>query len=221
MKFRKKQVGGFRPICTGSPAIGVVGGFNLNKEKVNYPVGVIIPSASLAEYDETSSRQVVVLKASRVVAIDATDAKKVSLQNDEFLSPIFMVGDHVAMNDSGNFEDTVSITKIINDRNGFVVVLDKAIAGLKVGDALFEVIEGTAEGEGKAPAVFPIEHPQGITVGAEPMGTYIGLDEVSVDVAINSKGEMYYKRRIPPSPEKFIQGMCLKDNPNIQFTDSY
>ena len=130
MKFRKKQVGGFRSICTGSPAIGVVGGFNLNKEKVNYPVGVIIPSASLAEYDETSSRQVVVLKASRVVAIDATDAKKVSLQNDEFLSPIFMVGDHVAMNDSGNFEDTASITKIINDRNGFVIVLDKAIAGL-------------------------------------------------------------------------------------------
>ena len=64
------------------------------------------------------------------------------------------------MNDSGNFEDTASITKIINDRNGFVIVLDKAIAGLKVGDALFEVIEGTAEGESKAPAVFPIEHPQ-------------------------------------------------------------
>lgn len=96
MKFRKKQVGGFRPICTGSPSIGVVGGFNLNKEKVNYPIDAIIPSASLAEYDESSSRQVVVLKASRVVAIDATDTKKVSLQCDEFLSPIFMVGDHVA-----------------------------------------------------------------------------------------------------------------------------
>ena len=53
------------------------------------------------------------------------------------------------------------------------------------------------------------------------MGTYIGPDEVSVDVAINSKGEMYYKRRIPPIPAKFIQGICLKDNPNIQFTDSY
>lgn len=221
MKFRKKQVGGFRPICTGSPSIGVVGGFNLNKEKVNYPIGAIIPSASLAEYDESSSRQVVVLKASRVVAIDATDTKKVSLQCDEFLAPIFMVGDHVAKEDSGNFEDTSSITKIINDRNGYVIVLDKAITGLKVGEALFEVIEGTAEGEGKSPAIFPIEHPQGITVGAEPMGTYIGPDEVSVDVAINSKGEMYYKRRIPPIPAKFIEGICLKGNPNIQFTDSY
>lgn len=127
----------------------------------------------------------------------------------------------MAKEDSGNFEDTASITKIINDRNGYVIVLDKAITGLKVGEGLFEVIEGTAEGEAKSPAIFPIEHPQGITVGAEPMGTYIGLDEVSVDVTINSKGEMYYKRRIPPIPAKFIQGMCLKDNPNIQFTDSY
>ena len=69
--------------------------------------------------------------------------------------PFSWSGDHVAMNDSGNFEDTASITKIINDRNGFVIVLDKAIAGLKVGDALFEVIEGTAEGESKGSGCFP------------------------------------------------------------------
>ena len=77
MKFRKKFFGGTRPIYTGSPAIGVVGGFTLDKSKINIPVGAIIPAGSLAQYDE-ATRKSVVLKASRIMANDVTDAKKVS-----------------------------------------------------------------------------------------------------------------------------------------------
>lgn len=220
MKFRKKKFGGKRPVCTGSPALGVSGGFNLEIEKVKYPIGAVIPEASLAQYDEIL-RKVVVLKASRVVAISTIDAKKVSLECDEYLTPIFMINDHVAKDDSGNFEDTASIAEIKHDRDGYVITLSKAIDGLKVGDSLFEVIAGIAEGEGKAPAVFPVDAPQGVTNAAEQQGTVVGRDETSVDVTTDSKGAYFYERRIPPIPDKFIAGHCLKTNPNIQFTKSY
>ena len=59
MKFRKKFFGGTRPIYTGSPAIGVVGGFTLDKSKINIPVGAIIPAGSLAQYDEATRKSVV------------------------------------------------------------------------------------------------------------------------------------------------------------------
>lgn len=220
MKFRKQKFGGMRPVCTGSPALSVSGGFNLDIVKVKYPIGAVIPEASLAQYDEIL-RKVVVLKASRVVAINATDAKKVSLECDEFLTPIFMVNDHVAKDETGNFEDTASIAEIKHDRNGYVITLSKEITGLKVGDALFEVIAGSVEGEGKAPVVFPVDAPQGVTNAAEQQGTVVGRDETSVDVTTDSKGAYFYERRIPPIPEKFIAGHCLKTNPNIQFTKSY
>lgn len=220
MKFRKQKFGGFRPVCTGSPALGVSGGFNLDITKVKYPVGATIPEASLAQYDEIL-RKVVVLKASRVVAINATDVKKVSLECDEYLCPIFMVGDHIAKDETGNFEDTASIAEIKHDRTGYVIALSKEIAGLKVGDALFEVIAGAAVGEGKAPVIFPVDAPQGLTIAAVQQGTVVSLDETSIDITTDSKGCYFYERRIPPIPEKFMQGICLKTNPNIQFTKSY
>lgn len=220
MKFKKQKFGGLRPVCTTSPAVGVSGGFNLDIAKVKYPVGAVIPEGSLAQYDEIL-RTIVVLKAARVTAINAVDVKKVTLECDEFLSPIFMINDHVAKDDTGNFVDTASIASIVKDRFGYVITLSKAIADLKVGDALFEVVAGVAEGEGEAPVVFPVEEPQGLTIGAEQQGTVVGTEETSVDVTTDSKGGYFYERRIPPIPAKFMQGICLKTNQNVQFTKSY
>ena len=47
MKFRKQKFGGMRPVCTGSPALSVSGGFNLDIVNVKYPIGAVIPEASL------------------------------------------------------------------------------------------------------------------------------------------------------------------------------
>lgn len=221
MRFRKKIFGGTRPIKTGSPAIGVVGGFTLDKSKINIPVGAIIPAGSLSQYNEIT-RQSVVLKASRIVSIDVTDVKKVSLESDEFVTPIFVVGDSVLANAAtGNFEDAPKILKVTDDTKGFVVELSAAITGLKIGDALFHVVEGVAEGEGKTPAVFLTDAPQGLSVPSNPLGTEVLLDETCLDVSVDSKNGMYYERRIPPIPACFKSGILLKNNPNIKFTQSY
>ena len=222
MKFRKKFFGGTRPIYTGSPAIGVVGGFTLDKSKINIPVGAIIPAGSLAQYDE-ATRKSVVLKASRVMAIDVSDAKKISLESNEFVTPIFVVGDSVLANEAtGNFEDAPTIVKVTDDSKGFVVELSAAIASLKVGDALFQVVAGVAASEGKAPAVFLTDAPQGLSVkSGNPLGTEVLPDETTLDVSVDSKYGMYYERRIPPIPASLKNGILLKTNPNIKFTQSF
>lgn len=222
MKFRKKFFGGTRPIYTGSPAIGVVGGFTLDKSKINIPVGAIIPAGSLAQYDE-ATRKSVVLKASRVMAINVTDAKKVSLESDEFVTPIFVVGDSVLANEAtGDFENAPTIVKVTDDSKGFVVELSAAIAGLKVGDALFQVVAGVAEEEGKAPAVLLTDAPQGLSMkSGNPLGTEVLPDETTFDISVDSKNGMYYEHRIPPIPASLKNGILLKTNPNIKFTQSY
>jgi hypothetical protein len=215
MKVRTTQYGGIRPICTGSALIGVPGGFNLDLSKVKISVGALIPGGSLAQYDE-KTRLVTVLKASRVTAISVQDAKIVNLESDEFTTPIFSVGDSVLKTVSGTFANAPTITKITNDKNGFVITLSEAIGGLTVGDALFQVIT-----DGDANASLPIDAPQGLTIAEEPLGTPVRLDETSVDVSIGTNGHQFYFRRIPPIPAQFISGICLETNPNILFTDSY
>jgi hypothetical protein len=215
MRFKKKKFGGLRPICTASPGVGVAGGFNLDKSKVNYPVGATIPGGSLSQYDEVT-RLVTVLKSARVLDIDSDNAKKVTLESDEFLSPIFCVGDKVVKTVSGKFSEAPAISKITSDGNGYVIELSVAISGLAVGDALFEVIKGATD-----VVVLPIDAPQGLSIAAEPMGTVVSEFEASLDVTTDTKGGYFYLRRIPPIPDQFISGVCLKTNPNIQFTNSF
>lgn len=97
-----------------------------------------------------------------------------------------------------------------------------AIAGLKVGDALFQVVAGVAEGEGKAPAVLLTDAPQGLSMkSGNPLGTEVLPDETTFDISVDSKNGMYYERRIPPIPASLKNGILLKTNPNIKFTQSY
>ncbi|MDR2765425.1 MAG: hypothetical protein LBB90_10410 [Tannerella sp.] len=213
MKFTKQKFGGIRPIINGTPALGVVGGFNLDRSKVTFPVGAIIPGGSLAQYDE-QTRLVTVLKAARVKAINGTDAKIVTLDTD-FIPACFVPGDKVLKTVSGTFSAAPSITKIEDGAGGYVITLSATISGLAVGDALFQVIESGSD------AVLPVDAPQGLTLNAETVGTLVRQFETGVDVTTDSKGYMFYKRRIPPIPTQFISGITLKTNPNILFTDSY
>jgi hypothetical protein len=214
MKFTKQQFGGIRPIINGTPAIGVAGGFNLDRSKVSWPSGSIIPGGSLAEYDE-ATRLVTVLKAARVKSVDAGDAKIVTLDTD-FIPAGFVAGDRVMKAVSGTFAAAPSITKVEDGNAGCVITLSAAIAGLAAGDAIFQVT-----GDGSGNAVLPVNAPQGLTVNAEAVGTAVGRFETGVDVTVDTKGYMFYKRRIPPVPEAFISGIALKTNPNVLFTDAY
>ncbi|MDR2138543.1 MAG: hypothetical protein LBP50_03215 [Tannerella sp.] len=214
MKFYGQKFGGVRPIVNGTTAIGVVGGFNLDRSKVSWPVGSIIPGGSLAEYDE-QTRLVTVLKASRVKAIDGGDAKIVTLDTD-FIPAGFAVGDKVLKTVAGTFAAAPSIVKIEDGATNYVITLSAVISGLAVGDALFQVID-----DGSGNAALPVSAPQGLTINADVQGTVVGHSQTSVDVTADTKGNMFYKRRIPPIPAEFISGVTLKTNPNILFTESY
>lgn len=213
MKFRKKQFGGTVPICTGSPSWGVVGGFNLDNTKTNIPAGVSVPGGSLAEYDE-DNRTVIVLKSGRVETISADDAKVIMLES-RIYEPIFAVGDHILKTVSGDFKDAPQITKITNDESGYVIRVSAEITGLSVGDALFQVVEGSG-----GIAALAVTAPQGLVISETISGTPVRLDETGIDVTTDTKGEYFYLRRIPPVPAKFISGICLSTNPNVQFTNS-
>ena len=216
MKFRKQKFGGMRPVCTGSPALSVSGGFNLDIVNVKYPIGAVIPEASLAQYDEIL-RKVVVLKASRVVAINATDAKKVSLECDEYLTPIFMVNDHVAKDETGNFEDTASIEEIKHDRNGYVITLSKEITGLKVGDALFEVMAGSVEGEGKARLFSRLTpHRELLTLRNSRVGLSVGTRRVLMSRR-TLRGRISTKDVSRLSRRSLLRGTALRQT-QYQFT---
>jgi hypothetical protein len=212
MKFIKQKFGGIRPIINGTAAIGVAGGFNLDRSKVSWPTGATIPGGSLAQYDE-ATRLVTVLKASRVKAIDGVDAKILTLDTD-FIPACFVTGDKVMKTVSGTFAAAPSITKIEDGNAGYVITLSAEITGLAVGDAIFQVIDGGGN------AVLPVTAPQGLTVAGEAVGTPVGMFETSVDVTADSKGCMFYKRRIPPIPAAFLSGITLATNPNILFTES-
>jgi hypothetical protein len=214
MKFTKQKFGGIRPIINGMPALGVVGGFNLDRSKVTFQAGSVIPGGSLAQYDE-STRLVTVLKASRVKAIDAGDAKIVTLDTD-YIPACFVAGDKVLKTVSGTFAAAPSILKVEDGAAGYVITLSAAISGLAVGDALFQVIADSS-----ANAALPVDAPQGLTVNAETVGTTVGRFETGVDVTTDTKGYMFYRRRIPPLPAQFVSGIALKTNPNVLFTDSY
>jgi hypothetical protein len=150
-----------------------------------------------------------------VKAIDAGDAKIVTLDTD-FIPACFVVGDKVLKTVTGTFAAAPSIAKIEDGNAGYVITLSAVISGLAVGDAIFQVISDSSSN-----AALPVTAPQGLTIAGDAVGTPVGMFETSVDVTADSKGYMFYKRRIPPIPADFISGIGLATNPNILFTDSY
>ena len=140
MKRRTKSYEGSRPIATGS-LTREVGGFLLDRESQNFVEGNVIPAGTLARRNE-NTRKVLIVKTAKVKAIDAEDAKIVTLESDAFLAPIFAVGEKVLKTVTGvsAYSDAPSIAAISDNDSGYVVTLSNSIAGLAVGDILVQVV---------------------------------------------------------------------------------
>lgn len=140
MKRNIRSFSGSRPVFTGAVSI-VPGGYNLDKENQSFAADAVIPEGSLAVVDE-ANRTVKIVKTAKVVAIDADDSKKISLQVSEFYEPIFVEGEKVlkAGAVSGSFADAPTINKIRRTDNSFDIELSAAIVGLAVNDVLVQVV---------------------------------------------------------------------------------
>lgn len=140
MKRSKRSFSGSRPVFTGAVSI-VPGGYNLDKQNQSFELNSVIPEGSLAIVDE-SNRTVKIVKTAKVIAIDADDAKKISLYVGEFFEPIFVEGEKVlkAGAISGTFASAPSISKVKRTDSKFDIELSASITGLAVGDTLVQVV---------------------------------------------------------------------------------
>lgn len=212
MKRKIASFTGTRPIFTGSPSI-VMGGFNLDKEKQNFAVGDVIPAGTPAIRDEVA-RKVQVIKTAKVSDVDAEDAKILTLYVDEFYAPFYAVGDKVLKADAitGTFAAAPTITKVEEKGSTYRITLDKAIAGLAVGDVLVEVVEDAAKNaaeRGKA---------NSLTI----KDTTVSEFETAMDVTADTMQYALYERRVAPIPasQKDETGCYLKANPHVKLTKS-
>lgn len=210
MEFRRRSYGGTRPIFTVQP-IQVIGGFNLDTVKQSVTVGDTIPAGTLANFDE-QGRVSVVLKTGKVASIDVEDAKIIKLESDNFLSPFFSVGDSVLTTIAGTFADAPTIVKIDNSIEGYIVTLSAEIDDLAPDDILIQVVKDAANNSALISSVFPA---MVIT------DTVVGLDEINVDVTIDTGAGAAYERRILPIPENFKKDKVLVSNHNIKLSNSY
>lgn len=210
MKRKTKSYGGTRP-CSTQPPIMVVGGFTLDPAQKNLPVGAVVPWGTLASVNE-ATRLAKLIKSARVVAI-GTDAKKVTLEADEFSKPLFTVGDTVQSDLSATLDNSPSITAVATTEAGMEISLSKAITGLAVGSALFEVV---ADGTN----VKLVAEPNSITIGSyESAEVQEELADTQIDVTRDSGCGEIYARRVPPVPAKYLEGNLLKGT-KVAYTQS-
>lgn len=202
-----------RPIFTGSPSI-VQGGFNLDTDNQSFAENDIIPAGSLAIYDE-AARTVKIVRTSKVVEVDADDAKIVSLQVGEFFAPCFVVGCAVAKAGaiSGTFADAAKITKIDKKNSTYVITLNKAVTGLKVGDTLIEVV---ADSKGNAAEIGTANS---LTIADVTVGEF----ETPIDVTADTMQYALLERRTTPIPasQKNSTGLYLAGNVHVKLSQSY
>lgn len=210
MKTKRTSFTGQRPIFTGSPAI-VQGGFNLDTASQNFAVGDVIPAGSLAINNE-QTRLVQIVKTAEVKAIDAENAKIVTLQTDEFYEPCFCVGDKVLVNVSGTFAAAPAIEKIQKLNGSYIITLSAAIADLAVGNILVQVVEKNSNaaiiGEANSLTISDID---------------VREDETPVDVTADTMQYALYARRVLPIPasQKDSTGAFLKANLHVKLSQSF
>lgn len=210
MKTKRTSFTGQRPIFTGSPAI-VQGGFNLDTASQNFAVGDVIPAGSLAIYNE-QTRLVLIVKTAKVKAIDAENAKIVTLQTDEFYEPCFCVGDKVLVNVSGTFAAAPAIEKIQKLNGSYIITLSAAITDLAVANILVQVVDKNSNaaiiGEANSLTISDID---------------VSEFETSVDVTADTMQYALYARRVLPIPasQKDSTGAFLKANLHVKLSQSF
>lgn len=137
MQKRTKSFVGTRPVFTGAPSLEI-GGYTLDKTNQTFNEGDIIPAGSQVVPNE-DTKKVLVVKSAKVKSIDAENNAKVTLYSDDFVTPIFAVGDHVAKAEGGAISSTPTIVSIEDGDNGYIVTLSSAITGLAANDIIEEV----------------------------------------------------------------------------------
>ncbi len=210
MKRKFTNYGGDRP-CYTMPPVKVTGGFTLDPEQTNLAAGAVVPFGTMVHADE-ATRLAKLIKSARVVAI-GTDAKEVTLEGNEFAKPLFLKGDYIAKDLSAKLASTPKITALTTDDAGVHITLDKAITGLAVGDALFEVV---ADGEN----VKLVAQPNTLSIG-EGLDAEIKdeLADTVIDVTRDSGNGEIYARRVPPVPASLLDGAMLKGT-KVVYTQS-
>lgn len=210
MKTKRKSFTGERPIFTGSPAL-VQGGFNLDVVNQRFAVGDTIPGGCLSIFNETT-RLVNVIKTAKVKAINADDAKIVTLETDEFYEPIFAVGDKVLVDVSGTYAAAPEIKAISKKESAYVITLSAAISGLAVGNTIVEVVNKSDNAAliGDSNSVLPHDYD-------------VREFETPIDVVADTMQYALYERRVLPIPasQKDTTGRFLKANPHVKLTQSF
>lgn len=206
MRRRTENFAGSRPVFTGAPAVEI-GGFNLDSSQ-NIPEGVCIPAGTLCVPNE-ATRSVKVVKTGRVKAIDSTK-KKITLEADEYIAPIFAVGDKVAKAEGGAYSSAITINDVSDTEAGYVVTISAAITGLAVGDIIGEVVDG---GDGNSAFI----KATGITPTPRMVKSNV---ETTLAVSLTTLQWSVYMRRVLPVMDSQLDttGSMLALNPNIRFT---
>ncbi|MBQ0161083.1 MAG: hypothetical protein KBT28_10765 [Bacteroidales bacterium] len=208
MQKRTETFAGSRPVYTGSPAVEI-GGFNLD-ESQHVPVGAVIPAGTLCVHNE-ATRSVKLVKTGKVKAIDSTK-KKITLESDEFLCPIFAVGDKIAKAAGGTYADAITITAISDTNDAYVITMSGTITGLAVGDIIGEVVA-----DGANSAFIP-----GAGIIATPRLVKENM-ETTLAVSLNTLQWSVFKRRVLPIMDSQLDatGSVLANNHNIRFTNAF
>lgn len=217
MKRTYTTYGGDRPLYT-QPPVQVVGGFTLDPTQTNFAAGAVIPFGTLACVDE-NTRKAKLIKTARIVAIDGSNAKKVTLEGDEFSKPLFVVGDLVTNDLTATAASCPTISDIAQVDGGVQVTLSKTISGLAVGDMLIEVVADTAE---QATGVLLVATPNAITIGEGAPCAEIKaeLGDTGIDVTRDSGSGEIYALRVPPVPASLMEGAVLKGT-KVLYTNSH
>lgn len=211
MKRRVRSFSGSRPVFTGAVSI-VPGGYNLDKTNQSFAADAVIPEGSLAIVDETN-RTVQIIKTAKVVAIDADDAKKVSLKVSEFYEPLFVAGEPVykagfSANSVG-WSDVPTISSVKRTDSSFDIVLSKAISGLTVGDTL-EIVKKVSDYAAEI----------GIATRLTVSDVEVRDFETPIDVTADTLQYALYKNRVAPIPASQISGEYLAGNSHIRLTEA-
>lgn len=215
-KFKRKSYCGGGTVFT-APPVKVTGGFNLDPS-IKMNEGDVIPEGTLASFNEVDNRVVKIQKTAIIKAINANDAKVLTLKTSKFFRPIFVVGEKVLKEVAGTLADAPAIVRISNKLDGeYVITLDKEIPGLTVNDIIVHVVADALTPENAALAV-----PKPYSLTIEDAEANDEESETGVDVTIDSGNGAFYRRRIPPIPADMLGegGIYLKYNPNIKLTNS-
>lgn len=215
MKRKTASFVGTRPIFTGSPSI-VMGGFNLDVTGQKFRVGDVIPAGTLAIRNE-ETRLVQVIKTAKVVEVDAENSKLVTLYVDEFYAPCFAEGEFVGIAgaDAVAIASAPKISAIEEKGNIYRITLSAAIAGLKAGDVLVELV---SDGN----ATTPKTKERGLANSTTIKDVVVSEFETAIDVTADTMQYALYERRVSPIPDsqKDETGAFLKANPNVKLTKS-